>query len=87
MSGETWKLPAILADIFAGLTSVLAKSGLAGISADTGLAIRTTVVFALVLANALAWGSAQELGAITARQGAFGVSDPRPLAELWMERV
>ena len=65
---ETWKLQALLAAVFAGLTSVLAKSGLAGISADTGLAIRTTVVFALVLANASAWSSLQELGAITAKQ-------------------
>ena len=64
---ETWKLQALLAAVFAGLTSVLAKSGLAGISADTGLAIRTAVVFILVLANAFAQGGAGESGSLTAR--------------------
>ena len=71
MTMDPWKLQAILAAIFAGLTSVLAKSGLAGISADTGLAVRTTVVFSLVLANAFALGGAGELGVISARQ--FGL--------------
>jgi transporter family protein len=64
---ETWKLQAILAAVFAGLTSVLAKSGLTGLSADTGLAIRTAVVFLVVSANAFAIGGTSEIGAITAR--------------------
>ena len=64
---ETWKLQALLAAIFAGLTSVLAKSGLAGLSADTGLAIRTAVVFLLVSANAFAIGGAGEINSITGR--------------------
>ncbi len=37
--------------LFAGLTSVLAKSGLKGISSDLGLAIRTAVVFILITLN------------------------------------
>src|SRR4029434_6104564 len=64
---ETWKLQAILAAIFAGLTSVLAKSGLTGLSADTGLAIRTAVVFLVLSANALGIGGASEIGAIPGR--------------------
>ena len=64
---ETWKLQAILAAVFAGLTSVLAKSGLTGLSADTGLAIRTAVVFLLVSANTFAIGGVGEISTVTGR--------------------
>ena len=64
---ETWKLQAILAAVFAGLTSVLAKSGLTGLSADIGLAIRTAVVLLVVSANALVIGGAAEIKAVTGR--------------------
>ncbi|WP_018344005.1 EamA family transporter [Cytophaga aurantiaca] len=48
---ERWVIYAIVSMLFAGLTSVLAKSGLKGISSDLGLAIRTAVVFILVTLN------------------------------------
>ena len=38
--------------VFAGFTSVIAKMGLQGISGELGLAVRTVVVFALVMAFA-----------------------------------
>lgn len=44
---QNWIIYAILSMIFAGLTSVLAKYGPQNISADFGLAIRTTVIFIL----------------------------------------
>lgn len=37
--------------MFAGLTSVIAKSGLKNVSGDTGLAVRTTFVFVLIWLN------------------------------------
>jgi transporter family protein len=46
---ERWVAYAIAAMFFAGFTSVIAKNGLLGISGEVGLAIRTVVVFALVL--------------------------------------
>lgn len=46
---ERWVLYAILSMFFAGFTSVIAKMGLAGISADLGLAVRTCFVFLFVL--------------------------------------
>lgn len=52
---ETWKLYAFAAALFAGLTSVLAKSGLKTLPSDLGLAVRTSVVFVFILANALLW--------------------------------
>ena len=63
---ETWKLQAILAAVFAGLTSVLAKSGMATLGPDVSLAVRTCVVFTLVLGNALIVTAAKPLAALHA---------------------
>lgn len=63
---ETWKLQAILAAVFAGLTSVLAKSGMQNLGPDVSLAIRTGVVFTLVIGNALVVTSAKPLVALHA---------------------
>ena len=46
---ERWLQYAFFSMVFAGFTSVIAKLGLAGISADLGLAIRTCFVFVFVL--------------------------------------
>lgn len=46
---DKWVGYAFVSMLFAGVTSVIAKLGLAGISADLGLAIRTCFVFVLVL--------------------------------------
>ena len=45
---ERWVQYAFFSMVFAGFTSVIAKLGLAGISADLGLAIRTCSDFVLV---------------------------------------
>lgn len=44
--------------LFAGLTSVIAKFGMKDLSSDTALAIRTTVVFGIVVANAFLFRNA-----------------------------
>ncbi len=46
---EKWLLYAILSMLFAGFTSVVAKIGLAGISGELGLSVRTLFVSVLVL--------------------------------------
>lgn len=46
---ERWVLYAIISACFAGLTSVVAKQGLAGISAELGLTVRTIYVCVFVL--------------------------------------
>lgn len=45
---KSWVIFAMLAAVFAGLTSVIAKLGLAGISAELGLTVRTCFVFGFV---------------------------------------
>jgi transporter family protein len=47
---QTWMFYAIVSMLFAGLTSVLAKYGLQNVSADFGLAVRTAVIFAIIMA-------------------------------------
>lgn len=64
---EKWMVYAFLSMVFAGFTSVIAKFGLAGISADLGLAVRTGFVCLFVLVFAGAVVPAGELGAVTSR--------------------
>ena len=47
---KPWILYAIISMVFAGFTSVIAKLGLAGISGELGLAVRTCFVFLFVVA-------------------------------------
>jgi transporter family protein len=46
---ERWVLYAIISMLFAGFTSVVAKQGLAGITAELGLTVRTIFVCIFVL--------------------------------------
>lgn len=55
---EKWILYAIISMLFAGLTSVIAKFGMKDLSSDTALAVRTTVVFSIVIANAFLFRNA-----------------------------
>ncbi|TWT57580.1 hypothetical protein KOR42_09420 [Thalassoglobus neptunius] len=49
---DRWVVDAILAMLFAGVTAVIAKQGLEGISSKWGLAVRTMFVLATVIAIA-----------------------------------
>ncbi len=64
---EKWVAYAFISMFFAGFTSVIAKMGLAGISAELGLTVRTLFVCAFVLLFA-AWAvPTQEVTSITSR--------------------
>ena len=45
---DRWVIYAFISMFFAGFTSVIAKQGLVGISAELGLTIRTIFVFCFV---------------------------------------
>jgi transporter family protein len=62
---EKWVVYAFVSMLFAGVTSVIAKLGLAGISGDLGLAIRTCFVFAFVAVFAIAVVPRGELAALS----------------------
>ena len=62
---ERWVVYAFLSMLFAGVTAVIAKHGLTGISGDLGMAVRTCFVFVFVLLFAAAVVPARELQALT----------------------
>ncbi|MCS6997348.1 MAG: EamA family transporter [Casimicrobiaceae bacterium] len=62
---EKWIVYALVSMAFAGFTSVIAKAGLAGISGELGLAVRTVFVFGFVIAFALYAVPRAELGALS----------------------
>lgn len=69
---ENWIFFAILSMLFAGLTSVMAKFGMENLSSDAALAIRTAVVFFVVLINAFIFrNSYPELVKTTSRNFIF----------------
>lgn len=61
---ESWKIQAILAAVFAGLTAILAKAGMKHLGPDVSLAFRTGVVFVLVGINAWVWSGNRPLTAL-----------------------
>jgi transporter family protein len=68
---ERWIAYAFISMAFAGFTSVIAKLGLAGISGDLGLAVRTCFVFVFVLLFAAAVVPTSELASLNARNVAW----------------
>ena len=58
---ERWVIYAVISMCFAGFTAVIAKQGLAGISAELGLTIRTLFVCIFILIFALFAVSPDEL--------------------------
>ncbi len=64
---KPWILFAIISMIFAGFTSVIAKTCLTGISGELGLAIRTAFVFVFVFVFAAAAVPYASLATLTPR--------------------
>jgi transporter family protein len=62
---KQYQLFAIIAMIFAGLTSVIAKAGLKNVASDTALAVRTSFVFGLVWINILVFNNARDFSQLT----------------------
>lgn len=62
---EKWIVYAFISMLFAGVTSVIAKLGLTGISGEMGLTIRTVFVFIFVLIFAVVAVPKQEFGMIS----------------------
>lgn len=65
MPVERWVVYAFISMVFAGVTSVIAKQGLAGISSELGLAVRTLFVTVFVLGFAAFMVQWKELGELT----------------------
>jgi transporter family protein len=60
-----WKYYAVLSALFAGITAILAKLGLKGISGNLATAIRTTVILFIAWGIVLAAGQWKEIKVLT----------------------
>ena len=61
---KTWMLYAVLAAVFAALTSILAKMGISGVESNLGTAIRTGVVLIMAWVIVFARGKQAQLKSI-----------------------
>jgi transporter family protein len=68
MNWLTWSL---LSAVFAGLTAVLAKIGVAGVDSNLATAIRTTVILVFAWAIALVTARPAELAGLSSRTWLF----------------
>jgi bacterial/archaeal transporter family protein len=66
-----WILPALLAALFAALTTILAKVGVQGVSSNLATAVRTVVILAIAWGWVFATGEVQGLSAMSRRTWIF----------------
>jgi len=72
---KQYQFYALISMLFTGLTSVVAKAGLKNVSADTGLAIRTSFVFAFIWINIFVFNQIKDFLNLTLKDVSFlGVS-------------
>ena len=69
--GRTWMIYAVLSAVFAALTSILAKLGVAGVESNLGTAIRTAVVLVLAWVIVFARGKQKQLRSLDKRELLF----------------
>jgi transporter family protein len=81
---EKWIVYAFISMLFAGVVAVIAKLGLAGISGELGLAIRTCFVLMFVLVIAACVVPRAELRALTAQNFAWLAASGLATAISWV---
>lgn len=69
--GKGWMIYAVLAAVFAALTSVLAKVGIEGVESNLGTAIRTCVVLVMAWVIVLVKGKQSQLRIIDKKEFVF----------------
>ena len=69
--GRAWMIYAVLAAVFAALTSILAKVGISGVESNLGTAIRTGVVLVMAWVIVLARGKHKGLRTLDKRELLF----------------
>jgi transporter family protein len=81
---ERWVVYAFASMLFAGVTSVIAKHGLTGISGELGLAVRTCFVFVFVLGFAALAVPRAEVGSLTRTNVAWLALSAATTAVSWV---
>ena len=81
---QQWMIYAILSMLFAGVTSVLAKYGLQNVSADFGLAIRTSVIFIIILIINMVGDKYKQYAQLTSLQAALLIASGVTTTLSWL---
>ncbi len=81
---NSWPFWAVLAAIFAALTAVLAKVGIAGINSNLATLIRTMVVLAAIFAIVWVRGEFTDLGQVSPRSYLFLVLSGLATGASWL---
>lgn len=81
---EKWIIYAFVSMLFAGVVAVIAKLGLAGISSELGLAIRSCFVLIFVLAIAVCIVPRDELQSLTGKNIAWLAASALATALSWL---
>ena len=68
---RAWMVYAVLAAVFAALTSILAKVGISGVESNLGTAIRTGVVLVMAWVIVLLRGKQRQLGTLDKKELTF----------------
>ncbi|MBL8895264.1 MAG: EamA family transporter [Rhizobiales bacterium] len=86
MSGAaaSWQFWAVLSAVFAALTAIFAKVGVAGINADLATLIRTLIILALVAGIVAATGQWQAPTTISSRSWIFLVLSGLATGASWL---
>jgi transporter family protein len=79
-----WLPWALLSALFAALTAILAKIGVADINSNLATAIRTTVILLFTWTIAFATGGAPQLGTVTSRAWFFLVASGLATGLSWL---
>ena len=80
----SWQFWALLSAVFAALTAVFAKIGVAGINSDFATLLRTVVVIAVLAAIVAATNQWQPLAGITGRSWTFLVLSGLGTGASWL---
>ena len=79
-----WILFAVLSSIFAALTSILAKVGIAGVNSNLATAIRTAVVLVMAWAMVFLTNAQKRLGQISQRSWIFLILSGLATGASWL---
>lgn len=80
----SWRFWALLSAVFAALTAILAKLGVAGVPSEVATFLRTLVVAALTAAIVVATGQTAALGQVSGRSALFLVLSGLATGASWL---
>lgn len=84
IKGNGWLVYAILSAVFASLTAILGKVGIAGVDSNLGTAIRTTVVLVMAWLMVLLEGKQHEIKSIEKKELGFIVLSGFATGASWL---